>query len=327
MNRRPRHFKSIGRRLFPEHLQVEGWLLLIAALLLTLTRCLGPDEPLPPRSSTLVMLERKFKDPRAQQLAIAAEQGDAAEVRRLMREEHVNPDQFFSADGDGLPLLAWPILTRSVKGLRAMLENGANPNVYLDFRTEQGEIRHRPNAMVHAARNADPAYLKLLLEHGGDPNTRDDLNESLLQIPMYQGRRIFGGDPSDWDKWKRLQLLIEHGADVKVFLAERWPVLFDYANRGQFDKVYWLLEHGVSPVSEWASIAALTPTAVFHQAIHDIYEYPVKTKAGKEWQRKCQDWLMRHGYPPPPKSVHDDAPDSPANMIPRGLTQALTRKR
>ncbi len=66
-----------------------------------------------------------FPDPKAQ--ALAAEHGDIKEIRRLMKEEHVNPDVIFSTDGD--PLLMWPIMTHNPDGLRAMLENGANPNV------------------------------------------------------------------------------------------------------------------------------------------------------------------------------------------------------
>jgi hypothetical protein len=102
---------------------------------LALAGCDGPSAsqqrvPRPAVSRFNGTLERGFKDPQARQLAIAAERNDAAEVRRLMKEEHINPDVFFSDKDDGFPLLAWPILTKSLEGLRAMLENGANPNVY-----------------------------------------------------------------------------------------------------------------------------------------------------------------------------------------------------
>jgi hypothetical protein len=87
-------------------------------------------------------------------LAIAAERNDAVEVRRLMKEEHVNPDVIFSERGDGFPLLAWPIMTESAEGLRAMLENGADPNAHQTYVVEtyakKKEIHRYDNAMVFA---------------------------------------------------------------------------------------------------------------------------------------------------------------------------------
>jgi hypothetical protein len=41
-----------------------------------------------------------------------AEMGDAEVIRRLMKDEGVNPDTFF-ASSDGFSPLAWPILTKN----------------------------------------------------------------------------------------------------------------------------------------------------------------------------------------------------------------------
>ena len=91
---------------------------------LMLTACLQAP---PPTSQSFMDLEQSFPgDPKSQALAVAAERGDAREVRRLMKEEGVDPDTVFSPEG--LPLLAWPILTGNPAGLKAMLENGADPN-------------------------------------------------------------------------------------------------------------------------------------------------------------------------------------------------------
>ncbi|AKK63747.1 hypothetical protein FE36_07775 [Xanthomonas oryzae pv. oryzicola] len=106
-------------------------------------------------------------------MALAAEHGNVQEVRRLMKEEHVNPDVIFSTDG--CPLLMWPIMTHNPEGLRAMLENGADPNarkLHPLQNTTRFNGRYEDNAMVWAAKQEDPIYLKLLLDHGGDPNAR-----------------------------------------------------------------------------------------------------------------------------------------------------------
>jgi hypothetical protein len=124
--------------------------------------------PATPEQQSEYSLEAIFPDPKAQQLALAAEQGNTQEVRRLMKDEGVDPDKIFGAEG--MPLLAWPIFTRNPEGLKAMLENGADPNVHVLHpaqNTTRFQGRHKDNAMVWAAKQEDPIYLKLLLDHGG----------------------------------------------------------------------------------------------------------------------------------------------------------------
>jgi hypothetical protein len=280
------------------------WLLL-ALLAAALAGCDAPAVS-QPRSRSQEVLERTFKDPKARQLAIAAERGDAAEVRRLMKDEHVNPDVIFSDRGDGFPLLAWPILTQSAEGLRAMLENGADPNAHQTYVAEtyakKKEIRGYDNAMVFAIQQQEinPIYLKLLLEHGGDPSARYSNGETLLyKAFLWQ------------NQWQYVRMLIEHGADINAGVlgsGKGKTILFNYAGYANFDKVYWLLERGAKPTVTIQFIppppAPPEPPRVLYGAIEDIYWYPVKTKNGEHWQRKCQIWLLRHGYPRPPMTKY-----------------------
>lgn len=105
-----------------------------------------------------------------------------------MEQEGVNPDILFGiSGGEGVPLLAWPIIAGSPAGLKAMLENGADPNArepkpFEVYKGKDGSIGtyYHSNAMVHAAKLEVSTYLKMLLEHGGDPNTRNANNETLL---------------------------------------------------------------------------------------------------------------------------------------------------
>jgi ankyrin repeat protein len=231
-----------------------------------------------------------FKDPHAQALAIAAEHGNAEAVRRLMKQEHVNPDVIFSDDDSGMPLLAWPIFTHSPEGLRAMLENGADPNARRPERNiqkyEDGSVSddyRYDNAIVWAAKQDDSIYLTLLLDHGGDPNTRNvDGDNLLFQAFIWH------------NQWQNVQLLVERGADVNVYAGMGGSILDAYAGRGGFEQAYWLLQHGADP-----KVNFLTKPDPLHPndylIIADIFWHPGNPN-DPTWQRKCQQWALQHGF-------------------------------
>ncbi|MFS8394969.1 ankyrin repeat domain-containing protein [Xanthomonas campestris pv. raphani] len=228
--------------------------------------------------------ERNFSEPKALALALAAEQGDVEEVRRLMKVEGVNPDTIFSKDGH--PLLFWPIFTHSPAGLKAMLDNGADPNVALPYQTLDRGVRNNPNAMVWAAEQDDPIYLKMLLDHGGDPNTRNANNESLLFHAFIKQ-----------NKWDNIKLLVERGADINAVAGMGNSITAAYAIRGGFDFVYWLLQHGADPTIEFAygNPVHLKDSGI----IEAIFWHPGNPK-DPQWQRQCQQWLLKRGYERPP---------------------------
>ncbi|MEA9919682.1 ankyrin repeat domain-containing protein [Xanthomonas campestris] len=229
--------------------------------------------------------ERNFSDPRALALALAAEQGDAEEVRRLMAVEGVNPDTIFSKDGH--PLLFWPIFTHNPTGLKAMLDNGADPNVAKPYPPEPGRNQTNvSNAMVWAAEQDDPIYLKLLLDHGGNPNTRNANNESLLFHAFIKQ-----------NKWDNIKILVERGADINAVAGMGNSITAAYAIRGGFDFVYWLLQHGADPTIEFAygNPVHLKDSGI----IEAIFWHPGNPK-DPQWQRQCQQWLLKRGYDRPP---------------------------
>ncbi|MEQ7421650.1 ankyrin repeat domain-containing protein [Xanthomonas campestris pv. campestris] len=257
----------------PSHLFIR----FCCVVLLAITGC-------SPAAQSRYAPERNFTDPKALALALAAEQGDAEEVRRLMKVEGVNPDKIFSKDG--YPLLFWPIFTHNPTGLKAMLDNGADPNVALPYQTLDRGVRNNPNAMVWAAEQDDPIYLKMLLDHGGDPNTRNANNESLLFHAFIKQ-----------NKWDNIKLLVERGADINAVVGMGNSITAAYAIRGGFDFVYWLLQHGADPTIEFAygNPVHLKDSGI----IEAIFWHPGNPK-DPQWQRQCQQWLLKRGYERPP---------------------------
>lgn len=229
--------------------------------------------------------DNTFKNPQARALARAAQDNNADEVRRLMKDEHVDPDKLFSDDGYSIPLIAWPVITQSLGGLTAMLDNGADPNA----RNPETHTEHDPgssitfyrynNALVFAAKTENPAYLELLLEHGGDPNTRNIDHESLLfQAFIWH------------NQWPNVKVLVEHGADVTA-ITQGDSILTDYSERGDFKKAYWLLQHGADPKAQGKGAPGKKQR---YLAVDDIFWYPSKP-IFIESQRQCQQWLLTHG--------------------------------
>ena len=100
-----------------------------------------------------------YSDPAQAALAAAAADGDAAEVQRLVAHG-ADPDA--PGEDDVLPLQL-AMLARSKAGVAALLAAGADPN-----RPGLGGA----TAMHGAAIADDPDYLRLLLDHRGDPDAR-----------------------------------------------------------------------------------------------------------------------------------------------------------
>ncbi|WP_087960731.1 ankyrin repeat domain-containing protein [Lysobacter antibioticus] len=254
--------------------------LLIACLL---AGCLAPYTPA--QESSLPVADWFPNQPKAQALAVASEFGRLEEVRRLMKVEGVDPDKIFSPEG--YPLLAWPVITESPEGLREMLKNGADPNAMRRSMTTDRGMRNNNNAMVWAAKAKDPIYLKILLDYGGDPNTRNSNDETLLV------QSILGGGG-----WPNVKLLIERGADINA-KTRTVPIITDYATAGGFEPTYWLLQHGANPDND-------SEDPRFKATINSIFWYPSKP-GYVDWQRKCQQWLLARGYkrPPMPEYLRD----------------------
>ncbi|MCO7463213.1 ankyrin repeat domain-containing protein [Stenotrophomonas geniculata] len=228
---------------------------------------------------------------RALQLAIATESGDSKAIRRLIVEEDVDPDKTFSRE-DGIPMVAWPLRTGSLDGLRALLENGADPNARA-YKVVDGRRLGYNNAMVYAAKLDDARYLQLLLKYGGDPNTRNSAGETLLFQAFIAG-----------NQWENVKLLIENGANINESnRGTADTVLSWYTTRGGFEHAYWLLEHGADPTVMLKSSIGAPDRMLIAEHIF----WGITTPDLLPWQKKCQQWLVARGIPRPPmpKGIRD----------------------
>jgi hypothetical protein len=207
-----------------------------------------------------------------------------------MRERGVDPDTLFGGSNGGLPLLAWPIVRGNPEGLRAMLEHGADPDAGKAYETRDRGMRQHANAMVLAAGEQDQTYLTLLLDHGGDPDTRNANNEALLFHAFING-----------NLWKNVQLLVERGADVNINAAAGDTILTKYAARGGFMMASWLLEHGADPTLEYVYGKPVQRSDA--DAIEAIFWHP-GTPDDPAWQIRSQRWLLQHGHQRPPMPEH-----------------------
>lgn len=263
---------------------------LLVLMLLANAGCLEA----PPSNPALAIDAKSWfpDNPKAQQLILAADAGRVDEVRRLMKQEGVNPDKIFSKE-DGKaksPLIALLVMYKYPKALQVLLENGADPNAAVLVplqHTTRFKGRHENNAMVWAAKADDPMYLKLLLDHGGNPNTRNSNGETLLVQAFLWG-----------NQWQNVKLLVQRGADVNAKTRTK-PFISEYAGPGGFESTYWLLQHGANPDND-------DPDPTYKTTINSIFWYPSKPEH-VEWQRKCQQWLLEHGYKrtPMPPSIKD----------------------
>jgi len=231
-----------------------------------------------------------YFDGGALRLAIAAEHGDVESIQRLIKDEKIDPDKTFS-NRDGIPLIAWPLRARNIEGLRALLEAGADPNAR-ESKQMNGELIRFDNAMVYAAKMDDPRYLELLLKHGGNPNTRNVNNETLLLQAFLSG-----------NQWKNVQVLVENGANINESSLKSLgddTVLSWYTTRGGFDYAYWLLEHGADPAIAKPEGSSQPGR---QKMVEDIY-WEITTPDNLPWQKKCQQWLAERNIPRPPMPEH-----------------------
>ncbi len=206
-------------------------------------------------------------------LANAAASGNRKAIKRAIAAG-ANPNV---RSDKGMPLLLWPMHKENPEGFAALLEAGANAN--------QTDHRGSPVA-TFAAKNPDIRYLEALLRAGTNPNARNTDREPLTFVAAMEGH------------WRHVQLLIERGAEIDTFNHENYgDTLLAYYAYGQFDRAFWLLEHGADPTFKIKD--ALAKDRIGAQPILElIFHYKIDATAfpqGVAAQKKCQEFVIAKG--------------------------------
>lgn len=162
-----------------------------------------------------------FSDPKARDLAEAAERGDLTRIDRLLSEGVL----IDSTGMKGITPLWWAIRTHNKRGFAYLLSRGANPN------PDVGVV----SVMEMAAGNEDSSYLEIVLPY--KPALRrvgPENNHTPLGMALEEGRV------------KNMKLLIKAGADVNEY-DDGCPLVENAAKLARYHQLYVLLKAGAEP--------------------------------------------------------------------------------
>lgn len=217
---------------------------------------------------TLMSLETMFPDENTRALAKAAGRGKTAEVERI-----ISSGLPVDARGtQGATALFWAL--KNYNGFKKLLELGANPSI----------IYGDGNAVIYmAARIKDPRFLRILLEHGANPNLK---TLSTDEVAFPEQTPIFGAMSVGKEQ---IDLLISFGADLNAKDYFGTTPLMTAAMLGNFEIVHHLLEIGAD--YKIKDDAGEDLAGYFADRIEKML--PRRKEA--KWQAKVIEWLQSRG--------------------------------
>lgn len=167
-------------------------------------------------------IDQTFADEKVVALVKAADAGDAAKVALLVRQgTNVN-----AVGNNGATPLIWALNARNHRGVEALLQAGADPNLVTD------KVGMSP--MNFVPMGDDPELLRLLLKHGGNPNHpgQGKIDERPLTQAAHFGRI------------ENMKLLLDAGADINAHDKFNESAATLSVDLGKFEATAFLLEHG-----------------------------------------------------------------------------------
>lgn len=211
-------------------------ILLVLIIYLAFVGCYNRDKKVD-KEKLLGKDYRLFQDTPVWGLAKAVEDENINLINELIRKKKLPIDYQEAKFGNTLLMLA--IGNSDYKSVKALLDLGANPNIADHYRGS--------TPMHDAAKNENPIYLKLLIEHKGNPNaieskpiTEDDQGRD---TPLNEAISYSSGN-----NLEKVKLLIGAGADInysndgKPFYTPL-PLAASIIH-GQFDITLYLLQQG-----------------------------------------------------------------------------------
>jgi TPR repeat protein len=172
---------------------------------------------------------------------------------------------------EGMTPLLWTFGAHNENGFLCLLKHRADPNLLAFDRT---------SVMKLAATDKNPAFLKMALEHGGNPNWTDPQNGRPI---IFETIHPYSREP--------IKVLIAAGADVNAkdkSMPYLQTPLYSAATLNQYDIVYLLLEAGAD--------YTLTDEDGYNPLIYSIERHLLDPNFKLlPWRAKVVEWLCERG--------------------------------
>jgi len=247
------------------------WVLIIICMMSMLSACMNADT----NNGNNPLLKGKesevFQDPAVVQLAEAAAKGDRQAIHDLV-QQGVDVNTRGTSD---FSILDWAFFNKSIDGMLALLEAGANPAL---------TDRYGHTVMHLAAGIEDPILLQALLDAGVSP----DLRDSKGRTPIF--------DAIWHDREPQFRALIAAGADLnaqdliinKLGEPTGDRPLHHAAILNDVKRVLVLLEAGADP-------RAVDGYGSTFQYFLNVLDESIATDEFIQNKRKIEQWLLEHG--------------------------------
>ena len=235
-----------------------------------------------------------FSDPQLRWLAEAAQRGDVDKIKKLIAEGvNVNGRGKY-----GITPLYSAAQAGNKAGYKALLDNGADPNVIW---TTGDTLMN-----ITASSSPDPYFMRLALEHGGNPNL---VAPRTGATPLLAATTVTGKG--------NIPALIKAGAN----LNQQMPVSGETAmmeavdDFGQFDVVYELLRAGANYKLQNAQGWDI------RDFVQDSYGDSVPSDEIK-WRNKVIEFLKQHNFWP--RIYWPENPNANTHLVTPGETYTLS---
>jgi tetratricopeptide (TPR) repeat protein len=211
--------------------------------------------------------EAFWTDAKAVALAKAIDHDDAKEIDKLVAH---GADVNVVGKEDMVPL-AWAALRHKKSAFRRLLEHGADPN---------HPVRVYDSPLHMAAGKADDAeWVRLALQHGGDPNLDTSAGVVGHHTPVFAAI-------GPWQK-ENLALLIAAAADVNYRDSSATTPILYAAPLRRWDTIYVLFKAG----ADWR-LRDDAGTDLLYLLVREAGE---STAENMHWRGKVIDWVVAQG--------------------------------
>ena len=237
---------------------IRNRLLHMGSLLLLAASCLLN----PITGQAMITTDKVFADPRAAQLANAAQDGDLTRIQQLIQAGA--PVKFVGQEGMTVTQYALRARRNAPQVMELLLKAGADPVSMLS------NGKTVPHYAV-ARDNADPEVVKVLLAHGISPNWFPPPSGRYQKMSLLQEAIMGKNLPV-------IKLLVERGADINYLHPISGSALHFALDGTDFYMAAYLVESGIDlKLLNNTSPEIKNPRAIRQTAIEDFCE----TEGGK----------------------------------------------